>query len=278
MRQTLAAREVWRVILWAAASVVIFLLVPRGQNRAMTLEPGFSSKQLVNITTRETYRRQISAGIRRIKTETTVWILKSQISAKRLCGRPGALPAAKGTQTNDMCPAISAYREAEGPQINLHSIARGPAGRLYFMTSIDPFLLNILTAAERNEKCPLVVLVVGSWIVKGQPVSTAQFRLLTQESAADTILKTAGIRERAKPDSKVKAAKTAMGYLGALNGPGEAGQESISLADAIVVNASTRRVPAMRVPLRAIDSWWVTEHTIESPRASGGAFGVGVSF
>lgn len=147
------------------------------------------------------------------------------------------------------------------------------------MTEIDPLLMNILNAAERGEKVPKIVLVVGPWVVMGSPVSTERFRQLTNESLADTTWKTAKIRDRARADSKSQAATLAAGYLAAMGGGDSNNQVSISIESALMVNGISIRIPAMRVPLASVDSWWVTTHTAEAQSSyNGGGVGVGFSF
>ena len=147
------------------------------------------------------------------------------------------------------------------------------------MITIDPLLLNLLEAAERGEKCPPLVLVVGTWIVQGKLVSTTSYLEENQAHVQKRVLSGLKAGDRAHPAAESSAAQVASQHLGALGTADGATPLCLSIIDATLASgATTITVPAIRVPVSAVDSWWVTDHYVEGQKVRGGGVGVGFAF
>lgn len=158
---------------------------------------------------------------------------------------------------------------------------------MYLMTLMDPLLLNLLAAAERGEKCPPLVVVTGTWVIQGALVGTTAFLEASQTHVYDKLIRLWGSAERKNPMSPEDAAQIAGQRLAPLGISGGAVSPSLSLIEVTLTGVTTLSVPAMRVPLAAIDAWWVTDHAVEtqqpvaergSETRGGGGVSVGVAF
>lgn len=146
------------------------------------------------------------------------------------------------------------------------------------MITIDPLLLNLLEAAERGEECPPLVLVVGTWLVQGKLVSTSRYLDENRAHVQKRVLSGLKARDRANPAAESSAAQIASQHLAPLGLADGATPLCLSIIDATLASATTISVPAIRVPVSAVDSWWVTDHYVEGQKMRGGGVGVGIAF
>lgn len=141
------------------------------------------------------------------------------------------------------------------------------------MTGIDPLLLNLVAAAERGETCPPLVLVVGTWIVQGQLVSSARFLEETRQHIQQRVLGSLRAKDRANPETRARATQIASEHFGPLGTVERPSHLALSFLDATLANSVTITVPTLRVPVGAVDSWWVTDHYVETEKRCGGGGG-----
>lgn len=146
------------------------------------------------------------------------------------------------------------------------------------MTTIDPLLLNLLEAAERGETCPPLVAVVGTWIVQGRLVSTSAFLEANREHVQKRILSGLKLRDRSNPLADERASQIASQHLSPLGSDEGAMPLCLSFLDATLASGATVSVPAIRVPVSAVDSWWVSDHYVEGQKVRGGGVGVSMGF
>lgn len=146
---------------------------------------------------------------------------------------------------------------------------------------IDGRLRALIATAEREETCPTVCVLVGSWVIQGRPVSTGEFMRATYRDYVRQVMKTPEGRkmdgnkaDRSKMMSEyLRPLMSSMGY------PSDADSLSLSIADASVSGSTgpILKVPALRVPVSAIQTWWTAGFEVDQNKGSGGG-GIAVGF
>ena len=145
-------------------------------------------------------------------------------------------------------------------------------------------LRAIARSAEEGVQLERIVLVCGSTLYLGIPVSTAKFIEATVRSHAGDIAKTVGNWRTSQAEKEAQAEKKSRAamepYLAAVRNAAD--QETISLSPVQVLppGLASYEVHAIRVRLDRVDAWWFGLHD-EHPaklRGSGSGVAVGVSF
>jgi hypothetical protein len=148
---------------------------------------------------------------------------------------------------------------------------------------MDTYLLNIIKAAEAKAPVPAVNLVTngGDWI-RGIPCSSERFRELTWAPFIREIEHALNNRPRqerkANPVAPSDVATPAFQAIGeAKDAPGD---PVLNLAQAFLSfggRSDGLQLAAIRVPTRAISSWWVAGASYVKPESKPSLFG-GVFF
>jgi hypothetical protein len=136
----------------------------------------------------------------------------------------------------------------------------------------DPSLLHLVTAAEREENCPVTYVLAGGWFLQGVPVSSRAFLVQSQNYLYEVLSRTKEFRNlRGSPVEKdvkireaVAARVTPLGDLGA-------DVETVltmSQASAYPPGAPMIHMPVIRVPLHSIATWWIAGYTVDKPGSS----------
>jgi hypothetical protein len=145
--------------------------------------------------------------------------------------------------------------------------------------TIDPHLQAVVRAAESGADLYRIVVVCGSTVYVGKPVSTSTFASKNFEEFGAEFFKDAGNWKTSRQEKELIADQKAKQILGAMS-PGDAlpTLDVLSLCPAQVFpgGMTSYEVPAVRVHLHQIDSWWVAPFVEHQAKFRGGS--VGVSF
>jgi hypothetical protein len=144
---------------------------------------------------------------------------------------------------------------------------------------VDGRLQSIMEAAERGETCPAIYLLVGGWVVQGRPVSTAEFMNITYW---DYHRQVAESREGRKISKSVEERDRLIGQhlapvMAAFGHSSPQDGVALSIANATVSGLSGPNllVPALRVPVGAVQTWWAAASTVDPARGYSGGVAVG---
>lgn len=144
---------------------------------------------------------------------------------------------------------------------------------------IDPHLQAVVQAAENGAVLQRVVVVCGSTVYIGIPTSTSNFAGANVKAFAAEMVKDVGGWKTPRQEKEVIAAKQAKELMETLS-PGESlpTLDVLSLCPAQIYPSgmTSYEVPAVRVHLHQVDSWWVAPFLEHQAKFRGG--GVGVSF
>lgn len=144
---------------------------------------------------------------------------------------------------------------------------------------IDPHLQAIVQAAEDGATLQRVVVVCGSTVYIGIPSSTAHFTNSNISAYAAEIAKDVGGWKTSRQEKDTIATQKAEELLGTISPPGDLPTTHVlSLCPAQVFQPglTSYEVPAVRVHLQQVDSWWIAPFLDHQTKFRGG--GVGVSF
>lgn len=144
--------------------------------------------------------------------------------------------------------------------------------------AVDGRLKALIATAEQDEKCPNIYVIVGSWVVQGRPVSTAEFMRTTYR---DYVRQASKTPEGRKMKDGKEMGEHLRPLIGAFGYKSEADTLALSVADASVSGASgpILKVPALRIPIHAIQAWWSAEFEVHPNRGpGGGSISAGVIF
>src|ERR1035437_535541 len=148
---------------------------------------------------------------------------------------------------------------------------------------MDSYLLSIIAAAEAGTPTTGINLVTngGDWI-RGQPCSSSEFREITWPHYLREVDDALSKRSRQqRKENPVQAADVAAGPFGALAPKqDDLAEPTLTLTGAVLSfggRADGMSLPAVRVPVRAISSWWVSGGSYIKPGSSTGLSG-GVVF
>ncbi|MDQ0733123.1 hypothetical protein [Arthrobacter sp. B1I2] len=144
---------------------------------------------------------------------------------------------------------------------------------------IDPHLQAIVKAAEGGADLYRIVVVCGATVYVGKPVSTSTFAERNFKEFGVEFFKDAGNWKTSRQEKDLIADQKAREILDAMS-PGDTMPtlDVLSLSPAQVVpgGMTSYEVPAVRVHLHQIDSWWVAPFVEHQAKFRGG--GVAVSF
>lgn len=143
----------------------------------------------------------------------------------------------------------------------------------------DPHLQAIVKAAEGGADLYRIVVVCGATVYVGKPVSTSRFADKNFEEFGVEFFKDAGNWKTARQEKELIADQKAREILDAMS-PADTLPTldvlSLSPAQVFPGGMTSYEVPAVRVHLHQIDSWWVAPFVEHQAKFRGG--GVGVSF
>lgn len=146
---------------------------------------------------------------------------------------------------------------------------------------IDGRLISLVEAAERGENCPDVCVLVGSWVVQGLPIGTKQFLEITYADYWREVSSINEVRRIKNPNERNHFVGQHLAPFMATFGP-ESPQDKLSLS---LTNASVSgttgpiiQVPALRIPVAAVQTWWSAKFTVDQNKPRGGGVGFGISF
>jgi hypothetical protein len=144
---------------------------------------------------------------------------------------------------------------------------------------IDPHLQAIVRAAENGATLQRLVVVCGSTVYVGIPTSTANFSDTNVGAFAAEIVKDVGGWKTPRQEKEKIAGQQAIDLMEAIS-PGDTlpSTEVLSLCPAQVFPSgmTSYEVPAVRVHLHRVDSWWVAPFLEHQAKFRSGS--VGVSF
>ncbi|MBP2215965.1 hypothetical protein [Arthrobacter sp. CAN_C5] len=144
---------------------------------------------------------------------------------------------------------------------------------------IDPHLSAVVQAAENGAVLQRVVVVCGSTLYVGIPVSTAKFTHTNLTEFGVEFFKDAGNWKTPRQEKEAIADQRANEVIRAISPEDSTPtMDVLSLCPAQVLPAgmASYEVPAVRVNLHQVDSWWVAPFVEHPAKFRGG--GVGVSF
>lgn len=148
---------------------------------------------------------------------------------------------------------------------------------------MDGRLKALIATAEQDETCPGVCVIVGSWVIQGRPVSTAEFMRATYR---DYVRQTANTAVGRKISGNKEDRSTLMGehlrpLMAAFGYKSDADVLALSLADATVSGSTgpSLKVPALRIPVSAVQAWWSAGFEVDQGKGFvGGGISVGFAF
>jgi hypothetical protein len=144
---------------------------------------------------------------------------------------------------------------------------------------MDSYLLKIIQAAEADQPTPAVNLVTngGDWI-RGRPCSSRQFQEITWshlvKETEQALNKRPRYERKQNPaDANDAVDIAAVPFAALVEGQGAPVEPALSLTGAILSfggRANGMQLSAVRVPAKAISSWWVSGGSYVKPDSSGG--------
>jgi hypothetical protein len=145
--------------------------------------------------------------------------------------------------------------------------------------SIDSHLQAIVQAAENGAQLSRVVVVCGSTVYVGIPVSTEKFTQTNLHEFGVEFFKEAGNWKTSRQEKEALADQQARDLMTAIS-PGNSAPTpdvlSLSPAKILPSGMTSYEVPAIRVHLGQVDAWWVAPFVEHQAKFRGGS--VGVSF
>jgi hypothetical protein len=144
---------------------------------------------------------------------------------------------------------------------------------------IDPHLQAIVQAAENGANIHRVVVVCGSTLYIGIPTSTSHFANANIAAFASELAKDVGGWKTSRQEKETLATERAEQLLAPITPEQNLSTEHVlSLCPAQVFppGLTSYEVPAVRIHLQQVDSWWVAPFLDHQAKFRGG--GVGVSF
>lgn len=147
-------------------------------------------------------------------------------------------------------------------------------------SAVDGRLQALISTAEAIRPCPRIRLLVGDWLIQGQPVSTETFLAITANNMSEQAMETKeGRRLKGNQAAANSYIHEQVGpVMSAFGNQTEADEMAMSLRDAVVVGAATLKVPAIRVPVASIQAWWNVTMQIEQTRNYSAGVAGGFSF
>lgn len=143
----------------------------------------------------------------------------------------------------------------------------------------DPHLRSIVEAAEKGVELQRIVVMCGATTYVGIPVSTGGFIKATHNAYVDEVVKGVGGWKTSWQEKEAIATERVNDMFAsiALQDSGST-PEVLSLLKAAVIppGMTSYEVPALRIHLGQIDSWWTAPFVDHQAKIRGG--GVGVSF
>lgn len=144
---------------------------------------------------------------------------------------------------------------------------------------IDSHLQAIVHAAENGAQLNRVVVVCGSTVYVGIPVSTKTFTQTNLHEFGVEFFKEAGNWKTSRQEKEALADQQARDLITAIS-PGNSVPTpdvlTLSPAKVLPSGMTSYEVPAIRVHLCQVDSWWIAPFVEHQAKFRGGS--VGVSF
>ena len=145
----------------------------------------------------------------------------------------------------------------------------------------DPQLLAAVQAAERGEILDRIILVCGSTVIVGTPTSSINFAKANHTSYTTAIANEIGGWKTSREDKERMASEQAsqiLRFFSPVDTSEVIGIMSLSPAHVIPPGLASYDVPAIRVNLNRVDSWWVAPFTENPVEFRGGGGGGSISF
>jgi hypothetical protein len=129
---------------------------------------------------------------------------------------------------------------------------------------VDDYLQAIARAAEAGLECPPLRVVMGGVAAWGVPCASAEFLEANREPMVEQYAQ--ALRERPRRERKtsfVDPKELAAEHLQNVRWPrteAEASPTAVTLADVhlwSLVGGDGMEVPVLRVPLEAVEAWWI---------------------
>lgn len=141
-------------------------------------------------------------------------------------------------------------------------------------SSLDPKLLSLAESVEQRGTGPRIYLQTAAAIMMGTPVSSEKFDEVTYTKM---YLASMPQFQRVSEDEAEKSASDQMRFFEQRE---DNGSTTLSLVDVIQDShvGYSLEIPAIRVPLQHVLSWWAVDHVTKTPKSSGGFMGAGFSF
>lgn len=147
---------------------------------------------------------------------------------------------------------------------------------------VDGRLQSMVEAAERGETCPDIYVLVGSWVIQGVPISTAEFLKLTHSDYYSQVAETREARKLSRdPAERERVINEHLApYMSTFGASTDQDAAALSIRNPAISGSSGPIIhtPAMRVPLSAVQGWWSAKFTVDQNRRYSGGVGFGFSF
>lgn len=139
---------------------------------------------------------------------------------------------------------------------------------------LDPKLVSLAESVEQHGAGPRIYLQTAAAIMMGTPVSSEKFDEVTYTKM---YLAAMPQFQRVSEEEADKSASDRMKFFEQRE---DNGLTALSLVDVVQDShvGYSLEIPAIRVPLRHVVSWWAIDHATKKPRSSGGFVGAGFSF
>ncbi|WP_427133998.1 hypothetical protein [Pseudarthrobacter sp. S9] len=144
---------------------------------------------------------------------------------------------------------------------------------------VDGRLKALIATAERDETCPGVCVIVGSWVIQGRPVSTAEFMRATYRDYVRQVATPVGSKISGNKEERSRLmGEHLRPFMAAFGYKSDADALALSLADASVSGSTgpVLKVPALRIPVSAVQTWWSAGFEVDPGKGfAGGGISVG---
>lgn len=150
---------------------------------------------------------------------------------------------------------------------------------------MDLRLQALADSAEREQPVPGVCLLVDGWLVQGTPVSTRHFLGLTHSNLNHLARSALGHRDEKALRAKLSEdqiwgllSEQTLPLVAALETPNHGPAGGLNLAPVLLAGSfGDIETVGVRIPLTAINAWWVGSFR-HIPRRTSGGGGVSVEF
>jgi hypothetical protein len=150
--------------------------------------------------------------------------------------------------------------------------------------NVDASLRSLAAAAERGDECPYIYALSGGWLIAGLPTSAKSFRDATEHDLGRQLAH-AKMRDFRGSQEQLQGMvqgrlQPMMAAFGSSDAAPDEGVLNLVKASATTPIGQVLQVPALRIQLAAVGSWWAARPigNAAPPRAGGSAVWVGAEF